>query len=264
MQKKRTRRETVCSPTASSPALSGKCLSAEDYRRVAQAIHSPTVDRTRLMRQTRCSNERCLVRRAASVNPRLRTLENLFAPIQSESWKKNPYEWLSNIEIETAIKPWLKKYPDAALVDVTSLDWNWTYPNGQCESPTMCSFNLNDYLRQGKYKIGIVQNLDKHDGPGSHWVALFICAKSKTIYYFDSTGHTCPKHILAFVDKVRAQSGFNFRQNRVSHQLGNTECGVYCIYFLTHMIKSGNFDHFKQRIPDKTMKRYRSIFFSPV
>ena len=77
---------------------------------------------------------------------------------------------------------------------------------------------------------------------GSHWVALYIDFKQKFIYYFDSVGDKCPKRIKKFVKKVKSQGSsrgmeFDFKENKVSHQKKNTECGVYCLFFIIEMLK---------------------------
>jgi hypothetical protein len=44
--------------------------------------------------------------------------------------------------------------------------------------------------------------------------------------------------------------------------MNDSECGVYCLYFISQMIKKANFKPFKgKRIPDKEMERYRRVFF---
>ena len=50
-------------------------------------------------------------------------------------------------------------------------------------------------------KMGLVFNLDTHDLPGSHWVALFVDNINKTIEYFDSGAKPPTKNINEFINK---------------------------------------------------------------
>ena len=43
----------------------------------------------------------------------------------------------------------------------------------------LCEFSLKDTMQNNKTKIGIIFNLDKHNKPGSHWVAMFINTKKE-------------------------------------------------------------------------------------
>ena len=46
------------------------------------------------------------------------------------------------------------------------------------------------------------------------------------------------------------------------HQMEDTECGIYCIYFIVSMIENPNFKRFtNKRITDKEMEKYRHVFF---
>ena len=56
------------------------------------------------------------------------------------------------------------------------------------EKAAECKFDLKDYLKEGKNKIGIVFNMDPHYKSGSHWISLFINVKKKVIFFFDSVG----------------------------------------------------------------------------
>ena len=43
--------------------------------------------------------------------------------------------------------------------------------------------DLDDLVKKGKSKIGIVFNLDEHWKDGSHWVALYTDLKKNQIYF---------------------------------------------------------------------------------
>ena len=134
----------------------------------------------------------------------------------------------------------------------------------------LCNFNLNDYIKKGKYKIGIIFNLDPHYKGGSHWVSLFINVTKNFIFYFDSNGDKIPRRIKRLVNTITTQGRnigitFNFQQNHpMEHQYENTECGMYSLYFIIELLKDNKpLSFFKEhRIPDKDMENLRKIYFN--
>ena len=58
---------------------------------------------------------------------------------------------------------------------------------------------------------------------------------------------------------------FNFDQNHpVEHQMENTECGVYSLFFIIYMLEDAiNGNHLKKKIyRDKYIEGYRNVFFN--
>ena len=51
----------------------------------------------------------------------------------------------------------------------------------------------------------MVINLDPHDKPGSHWVALYFDLKKMEIYYFDSYGIYPPKEVENLMFRLKEQ-----------------------------------------------------------
>ena len=90
-----------------------------------------------------------------------------------------------------------------------------------------------------------------------------------SIYYFDSADaikdiNHLPIQILDLIEKIQKQSDYNFDvlYNDINHQSGDTECGVYCIHFLTEMLKGKKFsDYVNQKNNDKRMEDFRKLFF---
>jgi hypothetical protein len=106
--------------------------------------------------------------------------------------------------------------------------------------------------------------------------------KERTIFYFDSAGEAIPAEIKVFVDRVQTQakeidgSKYMFHQNHPKeHQMGNTECGVYSLFFIITMLTGmSQFSRgkmsikhklhlFKRKtIPDKYIEKYRNVYFN--
>ena len=48
----------------------------------------------------------------------------------------------------------------------------------------------------------MIFNLDPHDKPGSHWVALYSDVDKGGVYYFDSYGIDTPKEVKVLMDRL--------------------------------------------------------------
>jgi len=68
---------------------------------------------------------------------------------------------------------------------------------------------------------------------------------------------------------IQENGDFYFLSNSVEHQKGNTECGMYSLYFIIQMLLSKNrlklfnnrFNNDSYKITDKNIEEYRSIYF---
>jgi hypothetical protein len=199
-------------------------------------------------------------------------LEEAFAPLSPKEWKKNPNEWLSSVDILNVMKLYEKAYKCFEFLGPSPIDYDSKQLYGECVWNELCNFDLMQQIKTGKTKIGVIFNLDPHYLGGSHWVSLFINIKKKTIFYFDSAGEKIPKRIMNFVEKVVEQGktmtpriDFTFDQNYpVEHQYGNTECGVYSIFFIVHMLEDKITSHYLKThiLKDEYMQKFRKVYFN--
>jgi hypothetical protein len=134
--------------------------------------------------------------------------------------------------------------------------------------------------------------------------------EERFIFYLDSAGNRIPKEIRTLVKRIQTQGmslssplnshsswsmtdkeinsspiakqgadlnlqRFKFYENYpLEHQLGNTECGMYSLYFIITMLtgetegrtfrnSSEKIQFFKKkRVPDKYVSKYRKIYFN--
>jgi hypothetical protein len=109
---------------------------------------------------------------------------------------------------------------------------------------------------------------------------MFIDLKEKYIFYFDSTGHSMPKEITALVERICSQGPFKKYVNKLEHQRGNSECGMYTLMFLITMLsnkwyngRSKKHVQFKnsgekisffrdKRISDYRVAKFRDVYFN--
>jgi hypothetical protein len=219
-----------------------------------------------------CNKESCWVRQMTKNTKLEKELLDAFAPESPENWKKNPNEWLSSIDILKVMNQYEKKYKCFDFLGPSPIDYDTHQLYGECVWEELCHFNLDEHIKKGHTKIGVIFNLDPHYKGGSHWVSLFINVKKKTIFFFDSAGESIPSHIKKFVDTVIQQGKqlqepieFKFDQNYpVEHQYENTECGIYSIFFITHMLEDKITGHYLKThiLKDKYMSNFRKIYYN--
>jgi hypothetical protein len=217
-----------------------------------------------------CDTERCWLRQQfARGKLGAELLATTFAPQAPESWRKNPKEWLTSLDIERVMKQWERRYPEFVFIGPSPIDFDKVVDGGECVWNELCKFSLRKLMARGKTKIGIVFNLDPHYKPGSHWVTMFIDVPRKFVLYFDSAGDGVPAQVRTFGKRVVAQAAdlgirMEMVDNRgVRHQRGNTECGIYALYAITELLSGRKeLTHFlRGRIPDGDMLSLRSVYF---
>jgi hypothetical protein len=101
---------------------------------------------------------------------------------------------------------------------------------------------------------------------------MFINIKKKKIFFFDSTGDKHPREIKKLVDRIIKQGlnmqpkiNFKFDSNEgVEHQYGNTECGIYSLYFIVHMLEDKTTEHYLKThiLKDEYMNKFRHVYFN--
>ena len=220
--------------------------------------------------QNVCDKESCWLKQSFVNKKDRQELLNAFAPVAPVSWKKKPNEWLSSTEIIDVMRQYEKAYKCFVFMGPSPIDYDTRKLYGECIWQELCQFNLKEQIDQGKKKIGIIFNLDPHYKPGSHWVSMFINVKKKQIYYFDSAGEPIPPGIKKFADEVTKQGkslgiSFNFDQNHpVEHQYGDTECGIYSLYFIVHMLEDKINSHYLKThiLKDEYIEKFRKVYFN--
>ena len=56
----------------------------------------------------------------------------------------------------------------------------------------------------------------------------------------------------------------DFLYNDIQHQKGTTECGIYCLHFITSMLEGVEFEKYvNTKINDENMEKFRHVFFIP-
>jgi hypothetical protein len=219
-----------------------------------------------------CSKESCWLKRKADFGNINNELVDSFAPLSPKEWEKNPNEWLSSEDIINVMKQYEKAYKCFEFIGPTPIDFDTRKIYGECVWEELCNFNLEEQIKNKKTKIGIIFNTDPHDKSGSHWISMFINIKRGVIFFFDSTGDKPSKEIMELVKRIIIQGNnltpkinFKFDSNEgIEHQYGNTECGMYSLYFIVHMLEDKITSHYLKThiLKDKYMEKFRKIYFN--
>ena len=217
-----------------------------------------------------CNHEICWLDKTMTGKDDIKKLkrENFVPTAPVDEWKKYN-NWLSSTEFNNVMKQYMEKYPNFLYLGPSPIDFD-TVENGKCIWPSLCNLSIEKEMKRGIDKIGIVLNLDKHDGSGSHWVAIFIDLKNKFIFYFESTGSTEPKEIKTFVERINNQcKALNLNMKlmnnmKIKHQYGSSECGMYALFFIISLLtEQHNSQYFlKGRIKDSDVEQLRDIYFN--
>jgi len=217
-----------------------------------------------------CNKESCWLNQGFVKGKVSSEMADSFAPESPKEWKNNPNDWLSSLEIVKVMKQYEKAYKCFDFIGPSPIDFDTKKLYGECVWEELCHFNLKQQIDKGKTKIGVIFNTDPHNKPGQHWMSLFINIKKKQIFFFDSVGDKAPRQVMKLVNRIKKQGNaigikFDFDQNHpVEHQYGNTECGVYSIFFIVHMLEDKLTEHyFKTHIlKDEYMEKFRKIYFN--
>jgi hypothetical protein len=276
--------QNKCAPGAHPNPKTCSCLSREALIKIATEWNNNNTDKINFKPKSttvylwdqindkmkdKCNNEWCWVQQEFVKRIDNEDIKNSYKPIMPKSWKSNRFEWLNTDDIENVMSQYEQAHPDFIFIGPVPIDFDKPYGIGHCVVDELCKVNLAKLYKSGYRKLGIVFNLDPHDKPGSHWVCMFCdMKKNKGLYYFDSYGMQPPKEVDILMKRLQNQAKlFNMklkiRVNNVRHQYKNSECGVYCLFFITELLKGHRFAALiKSPILDETMNNKRKYFFN--
>ena len=224
------------------------------------------------MMSSKCKTEICWMKQDfIKDSPLSRELLKNFKPLMPKKWDSNPIEWLNTIDIRDVMNQYEIKYPDFEFVGPVPMDFDTKLGFGQCVVDELCKVKLNNLMAKGDTKLGVIFNLDKHTQSGSHWVAMYCDINNKNgayVGYWDSYGMKPSPEIVVLMDRLKEQAkelGHNLeiKINKTRHQYKNSECGVYCIYFITSLLDGKNFEEVVNNIvSDDNMNAKRKEFYN--
>jgi hypothetical protein len=196
-------------------------------------------------------------------------------PPMPNKWKDDPDMWLDSDNISQVMNQYEEVYPDFEFMGPFPIDFAAPNPykggggsatgeKRECLMNEICELRVQKAREDGVKAIGIVYNLDPHFKSGSHWVANYVDLKNKRCLYFDSYGMEPPHQIAKFMKWLTTQDPeMTLTYNAKRLQYKNTECGIYCIYFLIRMLMGDELVQLTRRKPgDEQMLNFRKWLFS--
>ena len=270
------KKNAICHPRVHGRKASpDRCLPSDTLTELGKSMGAPNIKGSKLRhwmtRRTRCKSDRCWLEKAKMDGGRKKALiQTYFRPTMPDSWVNDPDEWLDSNNIADVIKQYEEIHPEFKFFGTNPIDFAAPDPYtdgaaGKCLEDAICKLNLKALQAEGKTKLGFVYNLDPSNKGGSHWIASFTDIPGHRTYYFDSYGIKPPHQIARFMRSLTLQDpAMKLSYNSRRFQFGNSECGMYSIYFLICMLEGENFKKFCRRAPrDGEMLALRSVLFAP-
>jgi hypothetical protein len=190
-------------------------------------------------------------------------------PPMPAGWRHDPDMWLDSNNIAHVLNQYEDVHNDFEFMGPFPIDFAAPDPYAgggktQCLMNEICEIRVQKALKNGTRSIGIVYNLDPHFKSGSHWVANYIDIAGHKCYYFDSYGMQPPAQVAKFMRWLTTQDkSMQLFYNGRRLQSRDTECGIYCCYFIIRMLMRDSFKQFTHRNPnDHHMLDLRDWLFS--
>jgi hypothetical protein len=281
MAKTKKKRVIAPGPKVCHPRLkdtNGECLTPDLIKSLGKSLGAPSELHGRhlrhwMTRRTKCKTERCWIEKS-SMNPdeKNKIIKSYFRPSMPDSWIEDPDEWLDSLNIVDVMKQYEEVYPTFKFFGANPIDFSAPNPykkdaleKRECLEDSICKLRLDTLTKEGKTHLGFIYNLDPSNKGGSHWIASFTDIPGHKSYYFDSYGFKPPAEIARFLRSLTLQDPtMKLQYNARRFQYGDTECGVYCLYFLIRMLEGDNFRKFCRRAPrDSDMLELRKWLFAP-
>lgn len=265
---------TRCNP-GTTRRSKNKCLPSKIYSEISKKLHIKSTSE-KLFHSVGCQpgEEHCLLDKVPiNENQKKELRKQYLRPRRPKAWDADPDMWLDNYNILAVMKQYQEAYKWFKFLGVFPIDFSAPDPykhdstNPKCLYQETCDLNLKTEYAKGIRGIGMIFNLDPHFKGGSHWVGLYINIKDikkPFVAYFDSYGYKTPPLIAKLMRSFKLQIstcelGFNARK----FQYGDSECGMFSMYFIICMMCGISFKDFcKDSVNDDYMLQLRKILFS--
>ena len=199
------------------------CFSNEDLVKIARYLEDKTKNKIHIPKKftvskrkqlwldirrnignlSKCSEDYCMIKNEDILAILGKAqIERKFRPEKPELWNSNKTTWLSTVDIRKVMKQYEEKHSDFKFIGPTPIDFDKRFNKYYCVNNDLCNFKLENLIKQGKKRIGIVFNLDPHHMKGSHWVSLFIDINTGGAYFFCSYGVKPNSQIQILMERI--------------------------------------------------------------
>ena len=193
---------------------------------------------------------------------------DVYKPPMPKEWYDNPDEWLNTLDIQAIMQQYERAYHQFRFIGPVPMDFDKKMGFGHCVVDELCNINVRKLHSSGIRQIGVIFNLDSHDKPGSHWVAMFCCMNQCGIYYWDSYGMEPTNEVTKLMTRMKEHcdimgKNMDIKINNIRHQYKNSECGVYSLHFIIQLLKGRSFESIVNNIiRDEEMLEYRNALYN--
>jgi len=229
----------------------------------------------KLKKETKCNSEICVIKSKLSkqvASDIIRRYFKLSGPGDASL--------LNNINIDNTLIQW-------SMYNKDFYPWNFNMRNyvdyhfkdgRTVDGPdTLATIQFIDKYKSN-YKCGAcVINSDVYQGPGKHWMALFVdCRKEEdSVEFFNSSGNAPAGEWVNWMVKTKNQLEDYYYENNIQkmvkiinvstikHQRSKSECGVYSLFYIYCRLNNIPYKFFQEKIiQDKFMFEFRNLLFS--
>jgi len=179
-------------------------------------------------------------------------------------------DWLNNGQIESKMSFYEMLVPDYKFLGAVLAD---------CDVVSSCKLypvNIDDLVKNGKYRYGVIFNTSVHGQKGKHWISLYLdtgirnnkTQKTPQIWFCNSLGKPPTKPMESFINKFKAwckknNKDYIYKENTKHIQTDNIECGVYSINFINRSLSGESFESIiEDSLDSKSIHTCRIKFFT--
>ena len=225
---------------------------------------------------TKCDNEKCIIKK---ILPHRDAKDAILSTFKHPG-PRDIVKRLSNYDIDGVLSQW-------CLTNDKFYNWGFNMIDFDKEGASLAKHNMVDILKGeaslnlGKYGgvikrpcniAACVVNTDKYSGGGIHWFAVLCDCRSEphTVEYFNSSGNPPRPQIIDWMERTAKQLSTHTGKQVVQktnvgsrHQYGNSECGLYSLFFIRHRLDGNPYDSFLEyAYKDDIMTEFRKYCFS--
>lgn len=200
---------------------------------------------------------------------------------------RNSTALLTDSNIDETLQKWTLSFPEFFAYPFAMMDFDRTKEDfasidvvDVLEGRVVQKMRIGEPRKPRKCKfLACVLNTDVSTGPGLHWVAAVIDARSDTdpwsVEYFNSAGRPPPKPVVVWMERTRkrletyrARKGMKSNGvicvpvTSIAHQDSQTECGLYSLYYIRKRLEGSPYTFFMGNvITDEAMTQFRKHVF---
>lgn len=263
------------------------CMSEKTARAIAASAGVPVqLPPRKIVEEVKkkwdCDTERCVLTHAVPYIGEARVRQEIFANLKIKG--PTDSKLLSNVNIDNTLKQWSIVFQDFFPYNFNMINYaSYSFNNGYVENrpDTLATIQFEDLFNgthDGKqYRCAAcVINSDTYQGPGKHWMALFVDARGPryTVEFFNSSGKSPAPEWVNWMQKTKTQLeniirklGVNaeaemIKTSTLKHQRSKSECGLYSLFYIWARLNKIPIEYFMNtRVPDEQMFEFRQHLF---